>query len=191
MNADDFAYQRLDLSMTAGMNQRYHQARSHWWICWNRAVQIAVGLLAVIGACLAVSAASVDNVWVDVSAILFASLAAVAAIALNVLPLGDWAQEHLDLFRRWSDLREDVDALEFEQPPGAVGDIPRELVDRLKALDAKKHRICGIEPAMNERLLEKCYRDENRSRETAAEHTGHSGAPPVLVSGGFGLTNWQ
>jgi hypothetical protein len=160
MNRDEFEDKQYHLSVTAGMNQRYHQNRQYLWTICNRAIQIAVGTLAVIGVCLAVTAALVESKTVDVFSIVIASAAAIAAIALNVLPLGDWAALHGDLLRRWTDLREDVDALQFDLD----GEPTPDLRERLKQLDAKVHRICGGEPQFNEALLNKCFDDEEKSR---------------------------
>ena len=47
MTPDDFKDRQYEISVTAGMNQRYHQAYAHWWTGWNRSVQIVVAVLAV------------------------------------------------------------------------------------------------------------------------------------------------
>jgi hypothetical protein len=163
MNHDDFEQKQYHLSVTAQMNQLYHQSRARWWTVWNRGVQIAVAVLAVIGVCLALAAAMTHDFGTDLAAIIVEGLAAVAAIALNVLPLGDWAGESSSFLRQWSDLREDIDALDFD----LAEQVTPELIARLKVLDGKVHRICGSEPRMNEALLGKCYRDAERSRHSA------------------------
>ena len=147
------------------MNQRYHQARAHLWTCWNRGVQISVAVLAVIGVCLSVVSLLVESKVADGFAIAVATMAAIAAIALNVLPLGDWAAMHLDLFRRWTDLREDIDSLKLE----TTADPSKYGIQRLRELSAKVHRICATEPAPNETLLNKCHALEKRSRKTESE----------------------
>jgi hypothetical protein len=103
---------------------------------------------------------------VDWIGVVIAFLAAAAAVILNILPLGECAAEHLDLFRRWTDLREDVDAVLFD-----LKDNPdQELIDRLKSLDAKMHRICGAEPMEpDKKLLRRCYDEEVISREGPKE----------------------
>ena len=166
MNRQDFDYQQLRLSMTAGMNQRFHQARARHWLWWNRFIQISVGSLAVLGLCLAVAAAFSESRAIDWIAVFVAFLAAVAAIALNVVPVGDWAQQHLDLFRRWCDLREEVDSLLFE----VTGDPTDGRVERLKQLDGKVHRNCSAEPGLDEKtekILMECHAAEKRSRRKA------------------------
>jgi hypothetical protein len=162
MTRDQFLDKQFSISVTSGMNQRYHQSVAHWWTGWNRAVQITVAILAAIGAILACVAPFAKSTALDVVSAVFACLAAIVAIALNVLPLGDWSQEHLDLLRRWSDLREDADSLLFDLTDDEP---PPHLIARLKSLDAKVHRICGGEPLSDKALLEQCYREENRSRQ--------------------------
>ena len=164
MDSSAFRTKRYQLSVLTGMNQRYHQRRTHVWTVCNRSVQITVGVLAVAGVCLSVAAWLAHDDRVDIAAIIVASLAAIAAIALNVLPLGDWSQQHADLFRRWSDLREDIDGLLFDVDgdPGIVQS------ERLKQLDAKVHRICGSEPHFQKKLLEECLAEEEQSRRFAS-----------------------
>src|SRR5438874_610231 len=118
MTRKEFEQKQYEISVCAGMNQRYHLNFSSLWIGWDRGFWIAIGILAVAGASLAVVSATVErpssgmSSW-DIVSIVFASLAAVVAIALNVVPFGEWAGRHRELFGKWSDLREDVDALEF------------------------------------------------------------------------------
>jgi hypothetical protein len=161
MTRDQFEDKQHHLSVTAGMNQRYHQNRQFLWTVWNRGIQIVVALLAVVGVCLAVAAFLVENWYVDIWSIAIASCAAGLAVAMNILPFGDWAALHADFLRQWSDLREDVDALQFDLD-STVSD---ELLERLKKLDAKVHRICGSEPKPNDRLIKRHYNDEVLSRE--------------------------
>jgi len=136
------------------MNQRYHQSRASLFARWDRRVKIAVGLLAVAGAVLAFSG---SVVW----SVIISCLAAAAAVVLNVIPISDWHCHHVELFRRWTDLREDADALLFD----LNDDVPPELIARLKSLDAKLHRICGSEPEADSRLLVECQQAEERSRQ--------------------------
>ena len=187
MTRDEFKKERYEISFTAGMNHRYHQARAHTWTIWNRCIQIAVGALAVIALCFAVVAGTMETRWADAGAITSAALAAIMAIALNVVPVGDWVQHHLDLFRRWSDLREDIDSLRFEESSISPDGSPSpEIAERLKSLAAKVHRIGALEPPAHPGLLTKCYRDEERSR------LGEKEAPPTAeVAGSFGLPGWS
>jgi hypothetical protein len=62
---------------------------------------------------------------------------AAAAIVLIVLPFGSLEKEHVDAFRRWTDLREEVDNLEYDL---GIGEPSNEIVERLRELDAKKQR---------------------------------------------------
>jgi hypothetical protein len=165
MNREEFLDAQYKISVTAGMNQRYHQAFARYWVRWDRASRISVGVLAVGGVMLAVVTAVNTSAWWVGLSILIAGLAALVAITLNVVPLPDWALQSSDLFRRWSDLREEVDSLEYgvaDKPSGA-------LVDRLKQVSAKVHRICAIEPAADEKFLCECLKAEEASRRAACE----------------------
>lgn len=160
MTNDDFRDRQFELSVQAGMNQRYHQEREHHWSWWDKAAKIVVGILAVIGACVTAATLVPHPHEIDVAAMVVASLAAGAAVALNVVPLGDWAAHHLALLQRWTDFREDVDLLLYDLD----GDPEPPVVERLKQLDAKRHRICGTEPAPIKAKLRECYNDECASR---------------------------
>src|SRR4051812_16924755 len=103
MTKQEFIFERHQISVGAGMNQRYHQSRAATWSWWDRGCKIVVGLLAVLGVCLCVVTANIHNYWWDGSSITTAALAALAAIALNVLPFGEWCSRHSALFERWTD----------------------------------------------------------------------------------------
>lgn len=90
-----------------------------------------------------------------------ATAAAIGAVAINVVPFETWEQQHRDLFRQWTDLRGEVDALEFE----ACDPLSDSNLCEFKKLNAKMHRICGDEPHPNHRVLAACHRAEKRSRQ--------------------------
>ena len=92
MILSEFKEERYEVSFIAGMNQRYHQTMASWWMLWNRITQIVVGVLAVASACLSAGAISSDSLGLDIAALIVSASAAVAAVALNVLPFGDWSQ---------------------------------------------------------------------------------------------------
>jgi len=160
MNTHDIRQKQYELSVNSGMNQRYHQFKTTRWAMWDRGFRILVGLFAVAGAILtSITAAVPESSWIPVS-IVIAALAAFLAVVLNVLPFADWERDHLDLFRRWADLREEVDALLFDIDGATNDDMP----ERLKRIECKGTRIDALEPAPDETFLKKCYKDEMDSR---------------------------
>lgn len=156
-----FDDKQYHLSVTAGMNQRYHQARAHWWICWDRGCKILVGILAVAGAVLAFAPLFHAGLAFDIVGVVVACLAAVFAVILNVIPYAEWAGLHRELFQKWSDLREEIDSLLFE----VNGEPTGKNFERLRQLDAKVHRICAAEPGGIKSLIDTCYAEEVRSRQ--------------------------
>ena len=163
MTRDEYLDKQYVLSVTAGVNQRYHQHRASVWTTWDRICKIVVGVLAVAGVCLSVATAAYKTDGWDIASIVVASLAAMAAIALNVLPLGDWASLHTALFQRWTDFREEVDDLIYR-----VKDTPNANdIDRLRELQAKCIRICGTEPHCKDGKLRKLQELEVKSRTPA------------------------
>ena len=67
------------IAYTAGINQRYHQQFQWWWSIADKAVEFAVGILAVIGVFVLTPG---RESWAAVVAF----LALIAAIVLNIIP---------------------------------------------------------------------------------------------------------
>ncbi len=166
MTREEFLDKQYELSFTAGMNQRYHQRYATWWWRWDTSAKIVTAILAVASAMLSVGAMFKEHpAELDLWALIVASLAATAAVILNVVPFGTWEQEHRDLLRQWTDLREDSESLLFECPNDPI----EHHVGELKKLDSKLHRLCGDEPSPDVKLLDKCLKDEKKSRPQAAD----------------------
>ncbi len=150
-----------ELTYTCTMNQLYHQRFAHWWWRWDKAVKITVGLLAVI-ALVAVYLPESPGWWIEP---LSAWLAAIAAIVLNVVPVGEWESRHSELFRAWSDLGARANLLELK-----TSDLPENeplnpiLVDWYQSLAADRDRLDAQEPAANDELLKRCQEDVNEMR---------------------------
>lgn len=168
MTKDNFLDKQYALSVMAGVNQRLHQHRASMWTTWDRICKIVVGVLAVAGVCVSVAASTLHTLPWDIASIVVASLAAIAAIILNVLPLGDWASEHGALFQRWTDFREDVEDLLFR----ITDEITDDDVLRLRELEAKSHRICGAEPHCSDDKLRRLQAAEEKSRRPATASAG-------------------
>ena len=117
-----------------------------------------MGLLAVASLVLLFVAPTYTG-W-GTKAIFVALASAFFAICLNVVPLGDLQRDHVDLFRRWTDLREEIDTLGI----GTGGQVADEFVNHLQRLEAKLHHICGSEPHFRSKTLKQCESEERRSR---------------------------
>lgn len=168
MNRTDFDKRQYELSVMAGMNQRYHQQQTDLWGSRDRWLRIAVGILAVGGSMLSVvTIYRTDALWIA-SSVTVAGIAAFAAVILNVIPITDRERRHLDMFRRWSDFREEIDSLRF------VLKITDDATARLSSLDAKSHRLCALEPTADETLLSICFDKEQRSRQYETTRTAEA-----------------
>lgn len=143
------------------MNQRYHQHEASLNASRDLWAKVATAMFAMIGVSLALAGAMTVSGVIDWLGVTFSAIAAVAAIFLNVLPYGAREKEHVDLFRRWTDLREDIDRLEFELGDGSP---TPPLAEQLQTLESKLHRICGAEALANQRLWRQCQRAEQSSR---------------------------
>lgn len=168
MTRDEFLHKRHEISFIAGMNQRYQQSNAAVYAIRDRSFRIAVGLLTVMSAMLSIITAQVPGLGWIAASIAVSSTAAAIGVILNVLPFADSERKFRDLYRRWCDLREEIDSLEFE----LSGTPTKAIVDRLRQLDGKVHRISALDTETDKRLLQKCFDDEQRSREEIA-------VPPV------------
>lgn len=161
MTQDDFLDKQYELSVVAGMNQRYHQRYATFWWRIDTAAKIITAILAVIGAMLAVAATFKEHPEsIDRWAVTIASLAAVAAVILNVIPFGTWEKEHRDFLRQWTDLRLDTEAILGE----CDGEPEHHHACEIRRIDAKRHGICGEEPMPNAKVLKECLKAEKESR---------------------------
>src|SRR6266851_7266844 len=88
MQASEFQHELHEEKVVAEANQRYHQfmQRKLWW--WDKAAKIAVAVLALF-ALLSVFLPH-ELKWLEITV---ATIAALAAIALNVVPVGEWVTE--------------------------------------------------------------------------------------------------
>jgi hypothetical protein len=174
MNRKKFLDRQYNISFHAGMNQRYHQRyATFWWRCDTWA-KIITAVLAVAGAMLSVGALfEGHDPRIDYLALSVASLAAIAAVILNVVPFGAWESASRDLFRQWTDLREDSEELLFACP----GEPDGHNIHDLRKLDARLHRLCGAEPSPNKAILQECHDDEKKSRSKPKETQPASALP--------------
>ena len=157
MQVSEFLDKLYTLKYTAQVNQRYHQAKQGLMWRWDKIVKIVVAVLAMLA--LAAVFLPHDWKWLEIVAALSA---AVAAIVLNVIPVGEWETVYGELFRAWNDLLLDTEQLELKacelDPSSAVQD---HLVERLRELASRQCHIEGGEPPPNEGLLLRCQREVN------------------------------
>jgi hypothetical protein len=164
MNRRDFLQKQFELSVQAGTSQRYHQQCAGYWWVFDFCAKIITAIFAVVALSIAIASLLVENKSVDVAGVAVSLAAAIAAIVLNVVPFGSWEQTHRDLFRQWTDFREDVDSLERE----LEGEPSPDHLCSLSKLEARSHRICGQEITPDDRRVLSCYQAEKRSRQFAA-----------------------
>jgi hypothetical protein len=168
-NMTNAEYQKRlhELICTCEMNQLYHQRLEWRYVVADRLLKIAVGILAVVGAVLAMpetTTAGPPTVWACIGFVA-ACLSAAFAVALNVIPVGDTAKTHGEMFRLWSDLLKD--ALQEEHKTceaEADGAVRKAHDDRLCELIAKKETLNASETAAWPKLLLRCQGDVNERR---------------------------
>jgi hypothetical protein len=160
MNNTDYKLKLHELKITCGINQRYHQYLE--WRLWlaDKLIRIVVGALAVGGLVLAVPGMSFSpdaGLWVAIVSL-------VAALVLNIIPVGDWEKTHGELFRLWSYLRKDVVQNELKTWDAEDDkDATKAASEHLCELTLKAADLDTQEPAPWLGLLKRCQGDELES----------------------------
>lgn len=167
MNRDEFLTCQNKLSILAGANQRYHHDYTKWYYKWDVCTKIGTALFALGGLSLAIAAylgtetPDAEN-SINLYSVIVAACAAMGASLLLILPVGSREKEHTDLFRRWTDFRQEIDVILFDLSDGVPA---RSLITRLKNAEAKFHLICGEERPPHRRFFLQCQIAEENSRD--------------------------
>jgi hypothetical protein len=168
MTRYEFLDNQYNLSIIAGVNQRYHQQKADHWRLWDTWAKVLTATFAVICVALASTSAMTENRAVDVVGTVVAVLVAAGAVTLSIVPFGEREACHKYNLRRWSDLREEIDVLNL---PSDGAFTPWEVaVDRLRVLARAVNRTRAIEPTPDNQLLIRCQKEEERSRRQASAY---------------------
>lgn len=136
--------------VTAEVNQRYHQLLARRWERWDRAAKIAVAILGTVA--LLSSFLPAHHAWAGVA---LGAAGVVAAVALNVVPLGDWRCAHGEMFRSWGELVQSAEQLEFRaRKLGEDATVPGPLFERLEEVASRSYQLDATESAPDAALLE-------------------------------------
>ena len=158
MTEEELSQQIFELSVQAGMNQRYHQRNAGRWNRADSEVRISVGMFAVSGLSLSIASVATSSPWFGLASLVAILFTAVAGMVMNLYPFAEWERDHEVLFAQWTDIRQEVDSLQFVS----------KLADRttyFARLQGRMHRLCGSEPVADEALLERCFEEEKASRD--------------------------
>jgi hypothetical protein len=158
MTKDEYCKRLRNVVFTCTANQRYHQILERRWTFLDRAIRIIVGVLAIVGAIIAVPSLDLPK-----SGFIIGIISVVAAVILNVLPVGDWAKTHGEMFRLWSELRKDAAQEEHKACDVCETNVPDAMSDRLCELVGKMESLNADEPAPFKKLLIRCFEDENEA----------------------------
>jgi hypothetical protein len=181
MTAYEHNYRLKELRATCAMNALYHQAMEARCNSWDSVIRIAVMVLAVAGLIFAFP--DLTSPWIGFGV----SVAAlVAAAVLNIVPVGDWAKRHGEMYRLWCDLRGDADREYLKTCE--VSDDTKVLMarsERLEDLWGKVPALNAGQKAPNKKLLYRCH-DEARRQigyDPCPPPTSPSGAPEASPAG--------
>ena len=156
MNYAQATRELYDLRFVAGMNQRCTQIVQGRWATADRFVRI---LMATLAFC-AVLFGAFGGVWTQ-AGLGFSIAGCIVALVLNVGPFGRRERFWTDLYRRWSDLRSDVESLELKTKGVPAEDqVPDHIVERMQAFSQKRNGIEADEPKPSKRLLVRCHEDQ-------------------------------
>jgi hypothetical protein len=171
MTAPEYQYRLRTLITTCAMNQKYHHTLEWRYGMADKVIRIVVGVLAVVG--LAAAFGGPDHHTAD---IWLAVVSLVAALALNIVPVGDREKHHGELFRLWSDLRRDADREELKGCE--LGDDDKATgpcVERLSELLGKKDSLNATESAPWPKLIARCAAE---AHEETGQPMASCGPPP-------------
>ena len=156
MTRPEWEYWIHDNLFTAGMNQQYHQTMAWRW----EAADIILGLVVAILAIASVVCAANKNrfgkysLWVS-------SCGVVLMILLLFFPSGTWKLQYKDLFNRWTNLRQRVEALQIQLNAIPEGEpIPEYFDSQAEQITAMEQDIASDEGAPHRVLLLRCFGDQ-------------------------------
>jgi hypothetical protein len=169
------------------MNVRYHQHYVCKWRIVDRAIRIAVGILAVFGLLFSVPGFDYQP-W----GLIVGIVSLITAVVLNIVPVGDWEKLHGELFRLWADLRkqaakENHRACDLDDDE--TKEVTKAMAERLGDLDEDGQVLDSMEPAPSKAFLKECLGDEIESvwgqgirTYEAAERARSARIPPTVTS---------
>lgn len=155
MTPDELVECTHRLKFIAGTNQRYHHKLAWRWGVVDKSIRIAIGVTSVVGMCLSVSGDSFA--WWS-TAVGWISLG--VAVALNVIPTGDYEKTNLDLFRRWSDLYKYAQTIQSRSEIDGKDAVSPESRSRLAEAIEMEHTLHASQTAPFPALLEQCQKEE-------------------------------
>lgn len=154
MLTSEFRNEIYDLAFKAEVNQLYYQIKhtQMWWA--DKGVKIGVAVLATL-ALVAVFFPH-DLKWLEV---VIASLAAAAALVLNVVPVGEWMCEYREAFRVWNSLLTEAEHLRAKVRDAEDSKaVPQLLAEMIGELATKQNELDDAH-APNIDLLDRCQGD--------------------------------
>lgn len=204
MNKEEILDTLYQLSVTAGTNQRYYRDLLTTSEAEDSHIRFIVGAVAIVSLALAIVAVFRGEAsplpwkfeilkkftsW-NVASVCVAILSAIVAWQLNESPEVSALVRTADIYRRWSDLRTDIDTLQEQVEQEPDDKLPSDIGERMRVLLARKNQNNAYDRAPDEKLLEKCEEDENLSRtgfrtieEWKAAQAAPKESPPATVLG--------
>ncbi len=158
MDANDVDTAIHELKMIAGINQRYHQKLAFLWGLVDKGIKISVGLVAVWGVALSTAGPAHAGLAMTVGWI---SLG--IAVALNVIPTGDYVKDNTDLFRRWSDLYLSAHMIKTRFDIEGADKASPEVRSRIAEAKEIEQTLHATQTAPIRWLLNRCEREEIRA----------------------------
>ena len=168
MNSDQLWESLTELSITAGMNQRYYQHMLGQSQGWSRTVDwiviiatfavFTVGLIAYFRPKRQIMGYSCRIDWI---ALFFSGLTALLSLLLVATPSNRDVYYNASMYSAWSDLRKDIDAA-IQDLDNISAEYARQ---RFRDLQLKKNALNERETApADQTLLEKFLAAEEKSR---------------------------
>lgn len=168
----------------ARVNQKYHLLMKTIWLWTDRFFRILLGVFSIAALIYTLTgsepvhasqvADGTNAQQGDSWELRIAWITALLAVALNVLPVNEWSNLHLDLYRRWTALRNNWESLEIHSVPHDTAKAIAEtrLLEELESLNAEKNKLDAEEPRQYVWLMRICQ------REVTHQYKGPDGESP-------------
>jgi len=162
---------------SACMNERYHGEMAARFRKKDDNIRIAVGFIAIAGLVITIFSLFPQSgtIWFWAVFVLSFALSVgslCVAYVLNVFPFKEKELLHIELQRRWNDLRYELELLRNSIERSSVVNLKEDHLERFEDLLRKKAVITDDEPPTpDKKLLDECYFAENERRHGTGNRT--------------------
>ena len=149
----------FELSVTAEINQRYHQGMATYWQNWGLAFQALTAATTIVVLTLSIFSYLVPkNKRLGAWSIGASLASAIGGVTLLFVPFGAWQCESTAFLGKWTEVRTDADSLDARllAHDGDSIELPVDSLSEYEALKARANTLNGQETAPWSDWLDEC-----------------------------------